>query len=90
MKNFSLYRTPLTLKFSSRGFLNIFPILFGPYFAHLATSHYPAIGYLVALVYSVVLVSLDNIQSDIENPFDQNGFDDIKLDIGETYLKIMA
>ncbi|MFC1857186.1 hypothetical protein ACFL9U_04060 [Thermodesulfobacteriota bacterium] len=90
MKNFSLYRTPLTLKFSSRMFLNIFPILFGPYFAHLAANHYPAIGYLVALVYSVVLVSLDNIQSDIENPFDQNGFDDIKLDIGETYLKIMA
>ena len=37
-------------------------------------------GYLVALIYSVVLVMLSNIQDNVENPFDNMGLDDIDLD----------
>ena len=37
-------------------------------------------GYLVALIYSVVLVMLSNIQDNVENPFDNVGLDDIDLD----------
>ena len=32
------------------------------------------------LLFSFILVSLDNIQMHLENPFDQVGEDDIKLD----------
>jgi hypothetical protein len=37
--------------------------------------------YGVAIVYSVVLVSLDNIQENLENPYDRMGRDDIDLEI---------
>ena len=34
----------------------------------------------MALIYSVVLVMLSNIQDNVENPFDNMGLDDIDLD----------
>jgi len=89
MKNILHYRTPISLRAYSRIFLNSFPILFGPYFAHLAIKFYPAVGYIVAIIYSLVLVSLDNIQEDIENPFDEVGDDDIKLNVVDEYAAIM-
>ena len=89
MKNILHYRTPISLRAYSRIFLNSFPILFGPYFAHLAIKFYPAVGYIVAIIYSLVLVSLDNIQERLEDPFDEVGEDDIKLDIRDEYRHIM-
>jgi len=89
MKNILYYRTPVTLRSYSFVFLNSFPILYGPYFAHLSTKYYGAIGYLVAIIYSLVLVSLDNIQENMENPFDSMGPDDMKLDVVDEYLRVM-
>ncbi len=89
LKNILLYRTPLSLRAYSRIFLNSFPILFGPYFAYLAQKSFPVVGYGVAVLYSVVLVSLDNIQEDLENPFDMVGADDVRLDAAKDYLKLM-
>jgi len=85
MKNILLYRTPITLRAYSRVFLNAFPVLFGPYFAYLAREYYSGVGYLVAVLYSLVLVSLDNIQEDLEIPFDAVGEDDIRLDVAGNY-----
>jgi hypothetical protein len=34
---------------------------------------------MVAVLYSVVLVSLDNIQEHLEHPFDAVGVDDVRL-----------
>lgn len=81
MRNILEYRTPQALRAYSRVFLNGFPVLFGPYFARLATESTAAVGYLVAVVYSVVLVSLDNIQEALENPYDTVGEDDVDLDV---------
>lgn len=81
MRNILEYRTPQALRAYSRVFLNGFPILFGPYFARLGTESTAAVGYLVAVVYSVVLVSLDNIQEALENPYDTVGEDDVDLDV---------
>ncbi len=89
LRNIRLYRTPIALRAYSRIFLNIFPIIFGPFFANLSLKYYPAIGYIMAAMYSVVLLSLDHIQEDLENPFDEIGDDDIKLDVREQYEKIM-
>jgi len=89
MKNILRYRTPISLRSYSHVFLNSFPILFGPYFAHLTTKSFPVMGYIIAILYSLVLVSLDNIQEDLENPYDAVGEDDVNLDISEEYMKIM-
>ena len=90
MKNIRLYRTPLSLRAYSSIFLNGFPILFAPYFAFISDdSNYNYVGYLVAAFYSLVLVSLDNIQEDLENPFDQIGADDLKLDVFDLYSPVL-
>ncbi len=89
MRNIRLYRTPLTLRAYSRVFLNTFPVIFGPYFAYLSDKSYPAVGYAVAVAYSLVLVSLDNIQEGLENPFDGIGADDVDLDVAERYDRVM-
>lgn len=86
MRNIFLYRTPISLRAYSQIFLNIFPILYAPYFAHLCNKSYAIVGYCVAITYSVVLVSLDNIQEDLESPYDEVGSDDVNLDVIDEYM----
>ena len=38
---------------------------------------------MMPVLFSFILVSLDNIQSHLENPFDQVGEDDIVFDVEE-------
>ena len=89
MRNIFLYRTPVSLRAYSQIFLNIFPILYAPYFASLGNKSYEIIGYGVAIMYSIVLVSLDNIQEDLESPYDEIGADDVNLDVMDEYMQIM-
>ena len=89
MRNILAYRTPRTLRAYSQVFLNAFPILFGPYFAYLGREYYTGVGYAVAIIYTLVLVSLDNIQSNMENPFDQRGRDDLRLDVAPLYETVL-
>lgn len=90
IRNITAYRTPVPLRAYSHVFLNSFPIVFGPYFAWLGASYYPVVGYAVAFLYAVVLVSLDNIQEQLENPFDSVGADDIRLDEAERFAATLA
>ena len=90
MNNIASYRTPLALRAYSRLFLNLFPLLFGPYFASIAYPEYPLAGYVVAMIYSLVLVSLDNIQDHLENPFDGVGTDDLRLDVADEYQQLIS
>ncbi|MCP4359554.1 MAG: hypothetical protein GY796_16210 [Chloroflexi bacterium] len=90
MKNISRYRTPVALRAYSRLFLTIFPILFAPYFANVAYPNFPFAGYMVAIFYSLILVSLDNVQDHLENPFDGIGPDDLRLEIADKYLSLLA
>lgn len=90
MKNFARYRTPIALRAYSRLFLTLFPILFAPNFAYIAYPEYPIVGYVVAIVYSLVLVSLDNIQDHLENPYDGVGTDDLRLNIADTYVNVVT
>ena len=76
------YRTPQSLRAYSSVFLNAFPILFGPTFAQLSADGPVWAGFVVAAIYSLVLVSLDRVQDDLEDPFDGVGVDDIGLDVG--------
>jgi hypothetical protein len=89
MRNILEYRTPVALRAYSRVFLNAFPILFGPNFARIALDSSPTVGYLVAVVFSLVLVSLDNIQDALENPYDTVGEDDIDLDVTGELVELL-
>ncbi len=89
MRNIARYRTPVALRAYSRLFINVFPIFFAPYFAQLAYPEYPFAGYVVAFLYSFVLVSLDNIQDNLENPYDGIGSDDLRLDVANKYVAML-
>ncbi len=77
------YRTPITLRAYSRVFIYSFPILYGPYFVHAAQEYSHGLEYFMPVIFSFILVSLDNIQEHLENPFDQIGEDDVKFDVEE-------
>ena len=78
------YRTPITLRAYSKTFIYIFPIIYGPYFASTFHDFSASLEYVMPVLYSFILVSLDNIQDHLENPFDGVGEDDIIIDAGET------
>lgn len=77
------YRTPITLRAYSKVFIFTFPILYAPHFVFEAQHYTRGIEYMMPVVFSFILVSLDNIQMHLENPFDQVGEDDIKFDVEE-------
>lgn len=83
MRNIAFYRTPITLRFYSQFFIYSFPILYGPYFAHTFNEYDTHLAYLMPVLYSFILVSLANIQDQLELPYDEVGEDDIKLDVRE-------
>lgn len=77
VKHIYQYRTPRALRLYSDIFIVVLPILYGPYFA--AQEFSKGLEYLLPILFSVVLVTLDQIQEHLENPFDQIGEDDIVI-----------
>ena len=84
LKIIFLYRTPVTLRAYSKVFIYVFPVIYGPYFASTFHDFSASLEYVMPVLYSFILVSLDNIQDHLENPFDQIGEDDIQIDAEET------
>jgi hypothetical protein len=84
MKVIHHYRTPITLRAYSKVFIYIFPIIYGPYFASTFQDFSSSLEYVMPVLYSFILVSLDNIQDHLENPFDEVGEDDIVIEAEET------
>jgi predicted membrane chloride channel (bestrophin family) len=86
MRTIFYYRTPIGLRAYGKFFLLAFPILYAPSFVLLASKFYgPAtnFNYLIPTIYTIILVSLDNIQEQLENPFDQYGADDIAINLAD-------
>jgi len=81
LKAIYAYRTPITLRAYSRIFIYSFPVVYGPYFVYASQNYSPGLEYMMPVLFSFILVSLDNIQQHLENPFDQIGEDDIKFDV---------
>ncbi|MGE0056627.1 MAG: hypothetical protein AB7P33_15490 [Dehalococcoidia bacterium] len=90
MRNYNTYRTPITLRAFSRFFLTLLPLMFTPYFAYVGYPDDAWIGYAVALMYGVVLVGLDNVQEQLENPYDGIGPDDLHLLIADDYVSMLT
>lgn len=80
LKAIHVYRTPITLRAYSKVFISIFPIIYGPYFASNFKDFSAHLEYVMPILYSFILVSLDNIQDHLEHPFDEIGEDDIRID----------
>ncbi len=79
VKHIYQYRTPRTLSAFSDFFVTILPVLYGPYFAAVSADYSPSLVYVLPVIFTMILVSLDNIQEHLENPFDQIGEDDISI-----------
>ncbi len=79
VKHIYQYRTPRTLSAFSDFFVSVLPILYGPYFAAIALDYSGGLAYVMPVLFTTILVSLDNIQEHLENPFDQIGEDDIAI-----------
>jgi hypothetical protein len=83
LKIIHTYRTPVTLRAYSKVFIYCFPIIYGPYFASTFKDFSAHLEYVMPVLYSFILVSLDNIQDHLEHPFDEVGEDDIRIDESE-------
>ena len=79
IKHIYQYRTPVTLRAYSKIFIFLVPIVYGPYFVYIAGDYNIAVTMIMPVMLSIVLVSLDNIQDHLENPFDQVGEDDVQI-----------
>jgi predicted membrane chloride channel (bestrophin family) len=89
VKHIYQYRTPRALKAYSKVFIFILPIAYGPYFAALATDFSAGLTYVMPVFFALVLVTLENIQEHLENPFDQIGEDDVAIN-AEKFVERLA
>ena len=60
-------------------FIKNLPVMYAPFFAFLAADYSTGLALMMPVLFTVTLVSLDNIQLHLENPFDQRGEDDIHI-----------
>ena len=79
VKHIYQYRTPVTLRAYSDVFLVVLPVVYGPHFAYISKDYAPGLEYIMPILFTVILSSLDNIQDHLENPFDQIGADDVMI-----------
>ncbi|MBT5337666.1 hypothetical protein HN858_02685 [Candidatus Falkowbacteria bacterium] len=89
VKHIYQYRTPITLRIYSKFFIYIILIVLGPYFAIIAEGQPLWLAFINPIIFAMVFSGLDNIQSHLENPFDQVGEDDIRIN-PEKFAKTLA
>ncbi|MDT0559285.1 hypothetical protein RM697_11525 [Ichthyenterobacterium sp. W332] len=75
-----IHRTPVSLKAYCLVFIYIFPLIYSPEVIKNVGYNSTWIVYGVVLFTQFILVSLYNIQNQLEYPFDNFGNDDIDLD----------
>jgi predicted membrane chloride channel (bestrophin family) len=76
-----VHRTPVSLKAYCKVFIYIFPLIYAPTIIFNIGQNYNHFAtYFVVILTEFILISLYNIQDDLEYPFDDKGLDDIKLD----------
>jgi hypothetical protein len=77
-----VHRTPISLKAYCEYFIYIFPIFYTPAILFLIGFDAPIwVASMVVLFSEFMLISLYNIQDQLEYPFDNIGVDDINLDL---------
>jgi hypothetical protein len=75
------HRTPISLKAYCLIFIYMFPVIYTPTIINkIGLDNPSALTYFVVILSEFILISLYNIQDQMEYPFDKDGLDDIKLD----------
>jgi hypothetical protein len=75
-----MHGTPISLRAYCLVFIYVFPLVFIPTLVHAMQANQTWIVYGLSCLHGFILISLFNVQDDMEDPFDQIGLDDIKLD----------
>jgi len=79
-----LHRTPISIRAYCLIFIYIYPIIYTPSLynrLHDGISNNDSwVLYTLSMFSTFILISLYNVQEQLENPFDQHGVDDIRLD----------
>ena len=74
------HRTPISLKAYCLIFIYIFPIIYTPTIINKIGIDNPSwLTFFIVILSEFILISLYNIQDQMEYPFDDEGLDDIKL-----------
>jgi len=86
LHNIKEYRTPQGTRSFARVFILLMPWFYGPYFVWVTHSQSDAeTGFTFALILatftSIAMVGLYNVQRALQDPFDEDGLDDIKVTI---------
>ena len=75
------HRTPISLKAYCKIFIYMFPLIYAPTIINNIGFETPQwFTYFIVIVTEFILISLYNIQDQLEYPFDDVGLDDIQLD----------
>jgi len=75
-----LHGTPISLRAYCLVFIYVFPFIFIPTLINDLNASAPVLVYALAMIHGFILISLYNVQDAMEDPFDQVGLDDIKLE----------
>ena len=75
-----MHGTPVSLRAYCLVFIYMFPFLFIPTLVGDLGDARHFVVYILSLIHGFILISLYNVQSAMEDPFDQIGLDDIKLE----------
>lgn len=74
------HRTPISLRAYCQVFIYFFPVIYTPALLHRLEHNSPDwVVYTLSMVTGFILISLFNVQDEMEHPFDQQGLDDIRL-----------
>ena len=72
--------TPISLRAYCLVFVFVFPTVFIPVIVFNLTDTSQWLIYTIGLIHGFILIALFNVQADMEDPYDQVGLDDIKLE----------
>ncbi len=74
------HQTPVSLRAYCQIFIYVFPFIYSPALLHRLDEGSPDwVVYGLSCVTGFILISLFNVQDQMENPFDQHGLDDIRV-----------
>ena len=77
----NIHRTPITLKAYCKVFIYIFPLIYAPTIIfHVGPETPQGVSYFIVVLTQFILISLYNIQDQLEYPFDDDGLDDVNLE----------
>lgn len=71
--------TPVSLRAYCLVFIYMFPFVFTPTLVYEMQGEHNWVVYTLSALHGFILISLYNVQSQMEDPFDQAGLDDLQL-----------